>query len=414
MKRTNGTSDSRRSVRPLLWLALAAIAAVVTVSSLHAQETPEATPEEEGTQVVVVPPDEVFALGDEFAVEVRVEDVEHLAGFDFAIEFDPELVSFVGMEDVGDFLVAGDRETVCGDPTVNGNSVSALCATIAEPVCLGGPEGPSGSGVLARVVFRAEALGEAVLELSDPTSLILDDIDPCDPVNVEQAVEIPHTTKPGAVLIARPSREVQETAAVIRLEAPAEPVDEGDEFEVRVIVEDAEGLAAFDFAIAFDPALMSFVRMEDLGQFLESGDRTQMLCNDPSVESGEVSTVCSTVDQLPCLGGPEGPSGSGLLARAVFKAKAGGEATLSLVDPTSLILDDINPCDPVNVLQAIEIPLEREGATVEIIGSDGFPWLIVGIVAGVAAVVVVGGVVVLQYSRRGTGGEGAGGEGAGL
>ena len=215
-----------------------------------------------------------------------------------------------------------------------------------------------------------------------------------------------------------------ETFALIKIQAPAEPITVGEEFEVLVLVEDVEHLAAFGFAIAFDPARLRPVdeatpadgdgtppdRLKvrgDAGEFLETSERGEnMTCDGPyfSEDTGNIVFVsCVTLDRPLCLEGLPGADGSGLLGRMVFKAEAAGETTLELIDPTSLLLDDVEPCDPAEDPRTIEIPHRREGATVELKADSGFPWLIVGPIAGVVLVVLAGGGAAwfLRSGRRG-------------
>lgn len=221
-----------------------------------------------------------------------------------------------------------------------------------------------------------------------------------------------------------PEETPQETFARIKIQAPVEPITVGEEFEVLVLVEEVEHLAAFDFAIAFDPARLQPVdeaddadsddtspdRIEvrgDAGEFLATGERGEnMFCDGPYFredDSNRVFVSCVTAGPPLCLDGLPGADGSGLLGRMVFRAEAAGVTTLELIDPTSLILDDTQPCDPAEDPRTIEILHRRENATVEVQGNSGFPWLIVGPIAGVVLVVLVGGGAAwfLRYGRRG-------------
>ena len=195
-----------------------------------------------------------------------------------------------------------------------------------------------------------------------------------------------------------PQQTPQEPVAEIRIEPPPEPVDVGNEFEVQVLVEDVEHLASFDFAIKYDPDRVSFERMSDVGTFLASGEREGMICGDPMVRDSIVSVSCITPGPPLCLDGKAGPSGSGLLARLVFKAEGSGTTTLELTDPTHLVLDDVQPCNPGEG-EAVQIPLRRQNATVELEGG-GFPWLIVGPIIGLVVLVLIGGAGAYLRSRR--------------
>jgi hypothetical protein len=102
------------------------------------------------------------------------------------------------------------------------------------------------------------------------------------------------------------------------------------------------------------------------------------------------------------LGGVPGAAGSGPLSTAIFKSKGGGTAALDL-NETTLVLDDIEPCD---VDDGSTQPIEHraDGASVSLQGGgDGGSGLLIASVAGVAAVVALlaaGGF--LWYRRSGT------------
>jgi hypothetical protein len=200
------------------------------------------------------------------------------------------------------------------------------------------------------------------------------------------------------VVIAREGHTVQEEPALVKIDAPTEPVAAGEEFTVELLVENVEHLSAFDFTISYDPELLSYERVEDEGQFLATGEREDITCPEAISREGELIVFCVTPDLPFCMGGPSGASGSGLLARVFFKARGEGVAMLELSDPTTLALDDINPCD--SNLNTPPIPHTRQNASVELLGGGGFPWLIVGPIIGVVALLVIGGIG-LRLRRRG-------------
>ena len=382
----------------LIWLPLAIALAFAVASPLYAQEEPEATPQEAGPTIRLDLPEPLVPEGEEFVVEVLAEDVTGLAGFDITIEYDSERLSYVSMEDTDEFLSSGGRQnSSCEVINVTDGAVRAMivrCDTDNPPVCLGGPAGATGSGLLARLTFKADGLGETVLELTN-TTLTGDDVEPCD-ADTGVAVDIPHSSESANVLVFGPSRQVQESPARIRMVGPDGSVGAGDEVEVQVLVADVEYLAAFNLTIAYDPELMSFRRAEDVGEFLASGERSDMICADPMDRENQVILTCTTANQAVCIGGPPGPVGSGLLARLVFVAE-GGDISLELTE-AGLFLDDVTPCRPD--ADVPEIPLTLENTTVELKGKSGFPWLIVGPIIGAVVVLVGGGAWYLRYGRR--------------
>jgi hypothetical protein len=217
-----------------LWAALGLIAGLLVlafwaVSSVAAQETPAATEQVtplgtiQGTAIDLETPQavqtpgvtptpetntdlriEVVAekqpvrKGKEFEAQVKVENVEHLAGFDFTISYDPKRLepveaqlsnpstteSVVGVKalDVGQFLTTGERgqSMVCDDAKadLDAHTVTVSCVTTGPPLCLDGLAGASGSGVVGRVFFKSKGGGKTKLTLLDST-LALDDYSVC-------------------------------------------------------------------------------------------------------------------------------------------------------------------------------------------------------------------------------------------
>ena len=198
---------------------------------------------------------------------------------------------------------------------------------------------------------------------------------------------------------------VPDTDTTVRLEVDeqVEPLESGREFPVRVLVDEVEHMASFDFALSFDPDKVDLVRIEDQGQFLETGARQDIQCPDLEGSEGLVLVNCITFGPPVCQGGAEGPSGSGLLATVYFSSKGNGAATFELTTST-MALDDFDACDPES--GAVAIPhLRGDSVTVDIVGGGGggSSGLLIGIIIGVAVVVLVGGAGgFLWYRRRGT------------
>lgn len=253
-----------------------------------------------------------------------------------------------------------------------------------------------------------------------------------------------------AFAFAIPAR-AQDGDTVIKVVAPAESFDVDEQFEVQVVVENVEHLASFSFDLQYDPLLIQpivegqqtgdepspeptetgdeetnpeptetseddapsepvKVLGDDVGLFLTTSERSEnIICEGPATvdksKDGVHDTVrvfCVTPGLPVCLGGPEGASGSGVLASVLFDAVDAGETVLQISEST-FALDDVPECD-IDQPTAIEIPHAQEGATINIEGGS-FPWLLVGIIAGaVVAVIVVGGLGAIALgSRRKTG-----------
>lgn len=182
-------------------LLVASLPLLILQLPVRAQETPTETPEilatpEPATNTVIridVDPQaqQPVAAGKEFTARVTVENVGHLAGFSFTIQYDPKKLSFERIIDQGQFIKStGRQETFCPAPTTRGNTVGVLCNLLGPPVCLGGQPGVSGSGLLGSLVFKSRGDGSATLKLSE-SALALDDVQPCDP-DTGIVQQIPH------------------------------------------------------------------------------------------------------------------------------------------------------------------------------------------------------------------------------
>jgi len=141
----------------LLWGGLAAV--VIGLATLTL--APRAGAQETKVRLEV-PSGGVNVGGASFPVDVLVEDVANLGGFEFTVRYDPAILEFVGVEK-GPFLASTGRRVVCLDPTVIPGSVHYVCVTLGAM-----PPGADGSGVLATLTFAPTAPGTSPLQLEQP------------------------------------------------------------------------------------------------------------------------------------------------------------------------------------------------------------------------------------------------------
>ena len=201
-------------------------------SPVHAQDqgtaTPASTPGEQPVvRMEIGAPKQPIDSGQEFGVSVLVDNVQHLASFDFTIQFDPQKLEPVQeaatgsgtpeavpttnitqggrqnirVDNAGQFLSTSDRgqNVSCPVHFAQGSTVAVNCVTLAAPLCLGGPAGASGSGLLATVYFRSKGGGATKLTFAK-TTLIPDDLDPpCDPEAIGSSPSISHRHEDSSV-----------------------------------------------------------------------------------------------------------------------------------------------------------------------------------------------------------------------
>ncbi len=243
------------------------------------------------------------------------------------------------------------------------------------------------------------------------------------PVNAQETPEATETQEP-----------VPPGSPLVRIEVDAEvqPVPSGDEFEVRVVVDNVEHLSSFGFHLVYDSDRVEPVRadgeeiptdqpddglpgqtvdpvagdirvMGELGELLSTGDRG-LVCAGPMIrrtDPGKVFAVCASPSPPVCLGGPVGVGGSGILAKVVFKSK-GGDMTSFSLSSLDLVADDVDPsCDPAE-LTPLVIPHEQGGAiVVTLTGGGGISTLLlVAIIAIIVIVILVGTVAAYAWYQR--------------
>jgi hypothetical protein len=110
----------------------------------------------EGTRVLVLPASGVVAPGETVTMEIEVRDVENLFGVDIGLAFDADKLEAQDVT-VGEFL----------DPVFEAQkTVDNRAGRVHYVFALMGPvESVSGSGVVARVVFRGLAEGDSAVYL---------------------------------------------------------------------------------------------------------------------------------------------------------------------------------------------------------------------------------------------------------
>lgn len=218
----------------------------------------------------------------------------------------------------------------------------------------------------------------------------------------------------------------------IEVDADVQPVHSGDEFEVRVVVDNVEHLGSFGFHLVYDSDRVEPVRADgeevptdqpddalpdqtvdpiagdiqvkgELGELLSTGDRG-LVCAGPMIrrtDPGKVFAVCASPSPPVCLGGPDGVSGSGILGKVVFESK-GGDMTSFSLSSLDLVADDVDPsCDPEE-LTPLVIPHEQGGAVVVTLSGGGgiSTLLLVAIIAIIVIVVLVGTVAAFMWYQR--------------
>ncbi len=271
------------------------------------------------------------STGSQFSVRVMVDDVSDLGAYEFILQFDPDVVSYLGVAN-GDFLGNTGRGVFCPPAIIDVDTVRFGCVSSD-----GGTPGASGSGQLAEVTFTAAAEGVSSLDLimvslADPLSEDIPAFPEGGSVTVVAGTPGPTftpsltptpTLSPTATLSPTPiptsgptpvpscGAEPGTTAACIL--PTGQVVDNGSNFSVNVVVENVSNLGAYQVELEFDPVIMSYFQAVN-GPFLGSTGRT-VDCDPPILDGSQVRLLCRTWGSE-----PDGPSGAGVLATVTFSA----------------------------------------------------------------------------------------------
>ena len=117
-------------------------------------------------------------------------------------------------------------------------------------------------------------------------------------------------------------------ATLVRVSPNSQTLPAGTDVIVEIYVDDVASLAAYEFALAFDSGLLSYVSVTN-GTFLGSTGRA-VTCLPPILEVGAVRFGCVTFAPPP----PDGPTGSGLLATVRLSSSCSGSSALALTRAT--------------------------------------------------------------------------------
>ncbi len=135
----------------------------VATSGIHGMPTSSQTHPVETTSTTTIqidPPIVTTEMGQSFQVDVRIQDVVDLYGWEFKLGWDATLLDALDITE-GDFLKSqADTFFVININNTQGY-LRAVCTLI------GNIPGVTGSGILATIEFHVEATGECVLDLYD-------------------------------------------------------------------------------------------------------------------------------------------------------------------------------------------------------------------------------------------------------
>ena len=211
------------------------------------------------TMVQVDPATTNVSVGDTFTVNWTISDVVNLTAWEVRLYYLKSLLNCTGITE-GPFLRSGGASTSWPLGVSINNDYNDTHGRIVAPDTVFGQTWVSGSGVLARVTFRAKAHGDALLHLGQTT--LLDNTPP------PNAQEIPHTAVDGTVHIT--SLDFHDVAVLSVTSSksgclPLPTVGQGRVVAVTVLVEN-QGVATETFNATLSASrLFSVVELELYG-----------------------------------------------------------------------------------------------------------------------------------------------------
>lgn len=127
----------------------------------------------------------------------------------------------------------------------------------------------------------------------------------------------------GAAVGIRAKVEAAPPEPTVRIEPARLDVLPNEDFELRLMINDVEDLAGFEFRMAYDPSVME-VTDATTGDLVGTTDRLVIPVEPQIGEEGSVAFGALSVGQEP------GANGSGLLATVACRALEAGETSLRL------------------------------------------------------------------------------------
>ena len=248
-------------------------------------------------------------VGDTFTLHLNVENITDLAGWQCNIEFDPNVLEATEVVE-GDFLKEDGGTTYFPQSKID-NLAGKITDLVSARTTIGGV---SGNGRLLSVIFKAKALGDAkitVTNLHAGTSGISATI----PLSVPD-ITITIEDKP-IINIVDPIFSFFTEATSILI---------GDTFTLHLNAENITDLARWQCDIEFDPNLLEAVEVVE-GNFLKEGGATTFFLE---------STIDNTSGKITGLDvvrlSREGVNGTGRLLSVTFMAKGIGATQVTLAN----------------------------------------------------------------------------------
>jgi PKD repeat protein len=245
--------------------------------------------------VMIDPPLSQVAPGETFTVTVEVEGAVDLVGYEFSLDFDPDVVEVTGVMDDG--FLGAEPDVVLG-PDYDVGTVTF--AAFMDPPYDGGA---TGDGTLAVISLTAVGTGGSPLDLN---GVALFDAD---------SEEIVPIVMDGAV-----------NSAVTLEVVPAERWINPGEFTQTVMIRGVEDLGGYEFSMAFDPGIVQVTDVADASFLGSTGRDVIPFAPDIDNVAGLLTFGAASFGEEP------GANGDGELVTITFETVAEGDTVLDLFD----------------------------------------------------------------------------------
>ncbi|QTA82227.1 Cohesin domain-containing protein [Desulfonema limicola] len=269
--------------------------------------------------VVKIDPESVninnVGVGNTFNVNIAIENVTNLGGFEFELQYDNAVITIENDSDVsiGAFLSSSGRSVSLLKNTDTAGLLKAGAFSYGDPI------GPDGNGVLIQVTFKVQSLAEGALDLKN---VILTDTSAA-------SIAVDTTTDAAVTAIA-------ETLTVQVMPASVTLNNIGNTFDADIMIQGVKNLGSFEFKLQYNPAVVKIANDTDvtLGTFLESTGRTATRLG-PNIDNDAGLLEAGAFS----FGDQAGPNGSGVLMKIKFTIQSLSAGQLDLKD---VLITDIS------------------------------------------------------------------------
>ena len=315
---------------------------------------------ETGTDYTIIPADARFslstettrfAIGDTFTLHLNTKGVDDLAGWQSDIIFDPTMLKANNMKD-GNFLRQGGGRTHFLKGAID-NTEGRITGVGSARISEGGADG---DGTLLSITFTAKAAGETRVALREFQA------------GSSTGKAMPSASPDITITVGDlPTLDVSDTPFSLSTDTTSVYLD--DAFTLRLSAKDITDLAGWQSDIAFDPAVLEAVEVNE-GDFLKAEGVSTFFV------PGTIDNTTGKITNLSTARFKGGVSGTGTLLSITFMAKAVGETRVTFsnfyagssstevipsdspaititVEDSAFLTSDVNRDGQVNVLDLI-------------------------------------------------------------